>query len=374
MASTLLVQNNAKPLAQDAKSKKQIIFHVDMDHFFSAVEERENPSWKGKPVVVGADPKEGSGRGVVKTCNYEARAFNIHSGMPISQAWRLCPTAIYVRGNYRLYKEVSAEIIKILMKYSDSFEQWGLDEAFLDVSSEVEDFDEATELAKNVKRDVLGNQGLTCSVGVAPNKLVAKVASDFRKPDGLTVVAQDAERFLAPLPVRRLLWVGRKTESKFREMGIRTIGDLAAFDVSALTEKFGVMGKRYHLFAQGLYESDVGGRRGRTKSVGHETTFGSNTNDYELILNKLDNLCERIHKRIDRRRMLFKTVTVKIRYENFQTHTHGKTLPLFTNRLNDLQKTARQLAQHYLQDKAVRLVGIRVSSLASNEGQRTLFE
>jgi len=374
MTSTLLVQNNPTPLAEDAKSKKRIIFHVDMDHFFSAVEERENPSWKGKPVVVGADPKEGSGRGVVKTCNYEARAFNIHSGMPISQAWRLCPTAIYVRGNYRLYKEVSAEIMKILMKYSDSFEQWGLDEAFLDVSSEVEDFDEATELAKNVKRDVLGNQGLTCSVGVAPNKLVAKVASDFRKPDGLTVVAQDAERFLAPLPVRRLLWVGRKTESKFREMGIRTIGDLAAFDVSALTEKFGVMGKRYHLFAQGLYESDVGGRRGRTKSVGHETTFGSNTNDYELILNKLDNLCERIHKRIDRRRMLFKTVTVKIRYENFQTHTHGKTLPLFTNRLNDLQKTARQLAQHYLQDKAVRLVGIRVSSLASNEGQRTLLE
>jgi len=239
MTSTLLVQNNPTPLAEDAKSKKRIIFHVDMDHFFSAVEERENPSWKGKPVVVGADPKEGSGRGVVKTCNYEARAFNIHSGMPISQAWRLCPTAIYVRGNYRLYKEVSAEIMKILMKYSDSFEQWGLDEAFLDVSSEVEDFDEATELAKNVKRDVLGNQGLTCSVGVAPNKLVAKVASDFRKPDGLTVVAQDAERFLAPLPVRRLLWVGRKTESKFREMGIRTIGDLAAFDVSALTEKSG---------------------------------------------------------------------------------------------------------------------------------------
>jgi len=134
------------------------------------------------------------------------------------------------------------------------------------------------------------------------------------------------------------------------------------------------MGKRYHLFARSLYESDVGGRRGRIKSVGHETTFGSNTNDYELILNKLHNLCERIHKRIDRRRILFKTVTVKIRYENFQTHTHGKTLPLFTNRLNDLQKTARQLAQHYLQDKAVRLVGIRVSSLASNEGQRTLFE
>jgi DNA polymerase IV (DinB-like DNA polymerase) len=373
MVSALFGQNDSKSFAEDAMSKKRIIFHVDMDHFFSAVEERENPTWKGKPVVVGADPKEGNGRGVVKTCNYEARAFNIHSGMPISKAWRLCPTAIYVRGNYRLCKEVSAEIMEILMKYSDSFEQWGLDEAFLDVSSKVEDFDEATELAKNVKRDVLGNQGLTCSVGVAPNKLVAKIASDFRKPDGLTVVAKEAERFLAPLPVRRLLWVGKKTESKLREMGIRTIGDLATFDVSALTEKFGIMGKRYHLFAQGLYESDVGGRRGRIKSVGHETTFGSNTNDYELILNKLDNLCERIHKRIDRRRVLFKTVTVKIRYENFQTHTHGKTLPLFTNRLNDLQKTARQLSQNYLQDKAVRLVGIRVSNLASIEGQRTLF-
>lgn len=372
MAPGPLTQKDSKPFSENSKSKKRIIFHVDMDHFFSAVEERENPSWKGKPVVVGADPKEGKGRGVVKTCNYEARAFNIHSGMPISQAWSLCPTAIYVRGDYRLYKEVSAKIMEILRKYSDRFEQWGLDEAFLDVSARVEGFDEATELAKNLKREVLSKQRLTCSIGVAPNKLVAKIASDFRKPDGLTVVAGDTERFLAPLPVRRLLWVGRKTESKLREMGIRTIGDLAASDVSLLTERFGVMGRRYHLFARGLYESEVNGRRGRVKSVGKETTFGSNTDDYELILKTLDNISERIHNRLDGRELLFKTVTFKIRYENFQTCTHGKTLPRFTNRLSDLRKTTRQLLQNYLQNKAVRLVGIRVSNLTSLKGQTTL--
>lgn len=354
--------------------KNRVIFHVDLDHFFSAVEETKNPSIKAKPVVVGADPKEGKGRGVVKTCNYEAREFGIHSGMPVSEAWRRCPTAIFVPADYQLYKKVSAEIMKILRKFSDKFQQWGLDEAFLDVSSQIQNLDEAIELAEKIKAEILESQKLTCSIGVAPNKLVAKIASDYRKPDGLTVVSEDVvENFLGPLPVRKMLWVGKKTESKLNEMGIKTIGDLASFDASVLAEKFGVMGTRFHRFAHGIYESEVAVRRGMIKSVGHERTFETNTNDYDVVLKTLDSLCQKVHKRIVRRKTLFKTVTVKIRYGNFETQTHGKTLSFFTNRLQDLQKAARELTQDSLQgDLRIRLVGVRVSNLRSSTGQRTL--
>ena len=168
--------------------EKRIILHADMDHFFSAIEERERPEIKGKPVVVGADPQNGRGRGVVKTCNYEARAFGLRSGMPISKAWQLCPNAVYVRENYPLYKEVSEKIMIILRKYGDRFQNWGFDEAFLDVSSQVEDYEEAAQLGACIKHEILWQERLTCSVGVAANKLVAKIASEFRKPDGLTVV------------------------------------------------------------------------------------------------------------------------------------------------------------------------------------------
>jgi DNA polymerase IV (DinB-like DNA polymerase) len=360
---------------KDSCSKKEhIILHVDMDHFFSAVEEREHLGFKGKPVVVGADPKKGKGRGVVKTCNYEAREFGIHSGMPISTAWRLCPDAIYVRGNYRLYKEVSRRIMAILRKYSDKFQKWGLDEAFLDIGSKVQNFEEAIKLAECVKHEILWNERLTCSIGIAPNKLVAKIASDYKKPEGLTVVTRDiVESFLAPLPVRRMLWAGEKTEIRLNELGIRTIGDLASCDVSVLVERFGVMGARYHRYAHGVYESEVGGKRGMRKSVGHESTFAADTNGYDVIFQRLLDLCRRVHEKTVRQNLLFKTVTVKMRYQNFRTHTHGKTLPFFTNRLVDLQKVVRELALEYLSgNERIRLVGVRVSNLKSIDGQKTL--
>ncbi len=345
-----------------------------MDHFFSAIEERTHPEFKGKPVVVGADPKEGTGRGVVKTCNYEARVFKIQSGMPISKAWRLCPNAIYVKANYPQYKEVSSNIMAVLKKYSDRFQQWGLDEAFLDVTAAIQDYDQATELATSIKHDILWNEKLTCSVGVAPNKLVAKIASDFEKPDGLTIVAEeDVESFLAPLPVRRMLWIGEKTENKLKKMGIHTIGDLATFDVSVLVEKFGVMGRRYHQWAHGEYNSDVGNRKGMRKSMGHESTFSLNTEDHTLISKKINEICQRICERAHRYKVLFKTITIKTRYEDYETYTHGKTLPIYTNNLNDLQKAARELSQNYLQtNKKIRLVGVRVSNLKSSKGQETL--
>jgi DNA polymerase IV (archaeal DinB-like DNA polymerase) len=354
--------------------ERRIILHVDMDHFFSAIEERERPEIKGKPVVVGADPQDGRGRGVVKTCNYEARAFGLRSGMPISKAWQLCPTAVYVRENYQLYKEVSEKIMTILRKYADRFQNWGFDEAFLDVSSLVENFEEAAQLAACIKHEILWHEGLTCSVGIAPNKLVAKIASEFRKPDGLTVVREsEAEAFLAPLPVRKMLWVGEKTEQRLSEMGIKTIGDLARSDVSFLINRFGVMGRRFHEYAHGIYVSEVSEGKRTRKSLGHESTFAVDAGERSQVLHRLDDICHRIHERATKRNLFFKTVTVKIRYGDFETHTHGKTLQLHTCQLEELRKTATELVQPNLDvNKRIRLIGVRVSSFESAKGQKTL--
>jgi len=353
--------------------KKRIIFHLDMDHFFTAVEEREHPELRGKPVTVGADPKGGKGRGVVSTCNYEARKFGVRSGMPISKAWKLCSEGVYLPVNYELYTKVSNEIMDMLRKHTDKFEQWGIDEAFLDVTSKVKDLAEAEALACQIKKEIFERERLTCSIGIGPNKLVAKIASDFQKPNGLTIVREEeAEKFLAPLPVRKLLWVGRKTEQKLGAMGIKTIADLAGYDPTVLAEAFGIMGTQIYLMAHGIDRSEVQ-ERGEIKSMSRDTTFEEDTSNFEFILKTLDGLSEEVYKDVLRQQVYFKTVTVRVRYENFETHTHGKTLPFITNRLQDLKKAARELMQAYLRsDRKVRLVGVRVSNFVSAERQKTL--
>ena len=354
--------------------KKRIIFHMDMDHFYTAIEQREHPKYKGKPVVVGADPKEGKGRGVVSTSNYEARKAGVRSGIPISRAWKLCPEAIYLPPNFPLYIKVSNEIMEIGRKYADKFERWGLDEAFLDVSEKVKNYAEAEAYAKQLKQEIKEKERLTCSIGVGPNKLIAKVASDYQKPDGLTIVKEaEAEAFLAPLPVRRLLWVGRKTEAKLKKMGVNTIGGLARHDPTVLAEAFGVMGTQMHLMAQGMDRSKVE-ERTEVKSISHETTFEEDTDDAEVVLKALDALAAEVAKETTAQKLFFKTVTVKVRYENFETHTRSKTLPFITNRQQDLQKTARQLLDDYLKrDRKIRLIGVRVSSFVKGEKQQTLM-
>ena len=350
-----------------------IILHLDMDHFYTAVEERERPELKGKPVIVGADPKEGQGRGVVSTSNYEARKAGVRSGIPISRAWKLCPEAVYLPPNFPLYIQVSNAVMEIARRYADKFEQWGIDEAFLDVTSRVRNFDEAEALAKEIKREILKKTNLTCSIGVGPNKLVAKVASDFQKPDGLTVVREEqVEAFLAPMPVRRLLWIGKKTEAKLNGMGIKTIGELAGYDPAVLNDLFGVMGVQMHLMARGVDNTIVEERMG-VKSISHETTFEQDTDDDTVVLSALDALSDDVSKEAADQHLFFKTVTVKIRYENFETHTRSKTLPFMTNRPQDLKKTARDLLQAYLRrDRKMRLIGVRVSSFVSGEKQMTL--
>jgi DNA polymerase IV (DinB-like DNA polymerase) len=356
-----------------AKKRGRIIFHIDMDQFFAAIEERKRPEIRGKPVVVGADPKEGKGRGVVSTCNYEARKYGVKSGIPITRAWKLCPEAVYLPVNFRLYRKVSARIMKIIRSYTDKFEPWGLDEAFLDVSSRIENFEEAEKLAQKIKDDIYEKEQLHCSIGIGPNKLIAKIASDFKKPDGLTVVREeDAKEFLAPLRVSKLLWVGRKTENKLNSLGIKTIGDLANFDASILVEKFGIAGTQLYLSAQGIDNSELQEQWER-KSMGREVTFEEDTADSNVIFETLDDISEDLHRELTASNFIFKTTTIKIRYSNFETHTHGKSLPFCTDRLRDIQKSARELVQNYLRsDRKIRLIGVRLSNLFSTEKQTRL--
>jgi DNA polymerase IV (DinB-like DNA polymerase) len=346
-----------------------------MDHFFTAVEEKRRPEIKGGPVIVGADPNQGKGRGVVSTSNYVARKFGVKSGMPISRAWKLCPDAVYLPVDYGLYIETSAKIMAILRKYADRFEQWGIDEAFLDVTSKVDDYTSAEMLAKKIKDEIYSEQELTSSVGISSNKLVAKIASDFQKPNGLTLVKdEDIATFLAPLPVRKLLWVGKKTEQKLKDMGINTIGDLAGYDPTALMDRFGQMGKQFHLIALGIDKTEVQ-ERNWIKSISRESTFQQDTGDSAFVLQNLDELSEQVSQDVLEQHLHFKTVTIKIRYSNFETHTHSKSFQFMTDRLQDIKKTAKLLMTPYLRsDRKIRLIGVRVSNLVSGEKQRTLLE
>lgn len=342
----------------------RIILHVDLDAFFPSVEAREHPELKGKAVVVGADPKEGKGRGVVSSASYEARKFGIHSAMPISRAWKLCPDCVYLRPHFDLYIRASNCIMKILKSHADRFEQGGIDEAYLDVSTSVEDFDDAREFAKKLMEEVLDKEKLTCSVGVAPNKLVAKIASDYRKPYGLTVVREEEVRgFLSPLKIRKLPGVGPKTEARLKELKLETVADLAALAPDALTRIFGVWGARLYEYAHGIDPSDVV-EEYETKSIGREVTFEQDTDDEGLVFGVLEELAGEVHQEVIENALRFKTITVKVRYQHFDTHTRSKSLLFPTDDLDILRNNAKRLIASYLRGKGkIRLIGLRVSTL-----------
>ena len=221
---------------------RRIILHTDMDSFFASVEIREKPELKGQPVVVGSDPKGGTGRGVVSTCSYEARKYGIHSAMPISKAYKRCPDCVFLPVNMKLYKNVSENVMNILRGFAEKFEQVSIDEAYL-VPINIRNFEDAVLCAHNIKDEVESQEGITCSVGIGPNKLIAKIASGFQKPDGLTLVKpEDVKDFLFPLPVSKIPGIGEKTTEALKLMGITKVEELANCDTQRLTEKFGKMG------------------------------------------------------------------------------------------------------------------------------------
>src|SRR5213594_4621174 len=303
----------------------RIILHCDLDAFYPSCEIKRNPSFAGKPLIVGADPKGGHGRGVVMSCSYEARKFGVRSGMPISQAYKLCPQGEYVRPDFELYGETSDRAMEVLRRFADKFEQTSIDEAYMDVSIRCKSFDEALEHAGRVKAGLKTAEGLTVSVGVAPNKSIAKMASDMNKPDGLTAVRPEQVRtFLDPLPVNKISGVGKKTTKLLNDAGIQTIGELRKRQAKELTDWFGKGGVWLWAIANGIEEAPVEERPLR-KSVSVEQTFEKDVQNKAVVKEALDALSHEVHDRLLGERLLFRTVSIKVRFQGFQTFTREKT-------------------------------------------------
>lgn len=353
------------------------ILHVDMDAFFAAVEQRDCPEYRGKPLIVGADPKRGKGRGIVATCSYEARKFGVHSAQPISEAWRRCPQGIYVRGDMGKYVRVSERLMSILLEFSDMVEQVSIDEAFLDVTGSRRLLGSGVDIALRIKARIVEDQRLTASVGVAANKFVAKVASDLQKPDGLVVVEPGREReFLEPLPIRRLWGVGPKTEEVLHRFGIQQIGDITRTDRADLIRRLGQSGEHLWQLAQGIDARPVSPEEG-FKSIGHETTFERDTDDRQKLHDTLLDLAEKVTHRLRANHARGRTVTVKLREADFSTTTRRTSLPKPADTTEKIFPVAWKLMQPLIRTgKRVRLIGVYACNLTTPEetGQLALFD
>lgn len=344
-----------------------------MDSFFASVEIREKPDIAGKPVVVGADPKGGKGRGVVSTCSYEARKYGLRSGMPISRAYKLCPDAVYLPVNFPLYTGASREVMNILRSYAGKFQQAGIDEAYLDVSS-TGSFEAARQLALKIKKEISEKEKLTCSIGVGPSKIVAKIASDYKKPDGLTVVEPSKVKdFLSPLPVGKIPGIGKKTGALLKTMGIENIGQLADCDIQKLISRFGKWSIYLHDLASGIDESEVREEE-CCKSISREITFEEDVDDPRLLNRTMEALAEDVRASLLEESFLFKTLTIKVRYRGFITHTKSRTLEHFTNDLNTIKELSKALLKAFLYREKIRLIGIRLSRLEKSSTRQKSIE
>jgi len=354
----------------------RVILHVDMDAFYASAEAQRNPVLAGQPIIVGADPKGGKGRGVVAGCSYEARKFGVHSAQPISRAYKLCPEGVYLRPDFALYEEVSSRIMEILRSFCDKLEPMGLDEAFLDFSGKATDFEEAAKIAKQIKDKIKAQERLNCSIGVAPNKAIAKIASDHQKPDGLTVVTPEQARdFLHPLPVSRISGVGEKSAEVLRSVGVKTIGDLANFPPARMVELFGKWGITMWEIANGVDESPVVTSYD-TKSISTETTFEQDIEDKHAVIESLDKQAKEVYQRAVQEGFLWRTIGIKLRFEDFSTFTRSKSRSDYTNRLDIVQSFVRSLFGEFERDpRKIRLVGVRLSNLRQADlSQETLLE
>lgn len=408
----------------------RIIAHLDMDAFFAAVEERTTPRFFGLPIVIGADPQKGYGRGVVSTANYKAREFGIHSAMPIKQAWELAevakmqgkPETIFLPPNMNLYAETSDAIMQIVRRHISLVEQTSIDETFLDLSF-AKDYATAKTICQKIKEEIKQQEKLTCSIGIGPNKLIAKIASDIKKPDGLTIVGSDdpklcpelVEGFLNPLPIRKIPGIGPKTEEIFKKLGVKVIADLKKFSEAELSQ---MLGKPPHLIrigpeaqnannsseyhnenknnveplspyskirircggkwgleiyakARGIDDSPVCQNR-EIKSIGEQETFPQDTLNPNYIFDRLGQMAQNIIKRLAKEEFKnFRTLVVIIRFSDFETKTKSKTLEKPTSHLSVLQFESMKLLTPFLDNrqnprqKLIRLIGLRVEKLST---------
>ena len=349
------------------------IFHIDLDAFFVSVEQVLNPELKGKPVIVGGDPER---RGVVASASYEARPFGIHSGMPSAKARRLCPQAIFIRSHFSLYKDASAKFMNILGDFSPQIEPLGFEEAYLDVTGCEEPYGSHRQLALAIKERINKELKLTGSVGIATCKVVAKIASDLCKPDGLLEIAPGEEQaFLNPLPVAKLPGVGKKTEQTLKEMGITTIGELASLPLGTIKRQFGATGAVLHSYARGIDEREVEAP-GEAKSISQQLTFARDTLDRNFLEANLHNLCQEVCQDLRSQNKRAKCVAIRLRYADFKTITRQVILREASDVTQVIFATAQQLLTKALaqQEKPVRLIGIRISSLVSEGKQLPMFD
>ena len=366
-------QNRPSPEAASEPRGRtpRTILHVDMDAFYASVEQRDDPALRGKPVLVGGR----EGRGVVCAASYEARTYGCRSAMPMSQAIRLCPHAAVVKPRFEAYTAASRAIRAIFERYSPEIEPLALDEAFIDVTASLALFGSARRIAEEIRASVRGELGLTCSVGIAPNKFCAKIASDLEKPDALVEFDRTtlSER-LAPLSIERMWGVGPVAAEELRRRGYRTFGDLQRAGPKQLALDFRAAGGHWYKLSHGEDEREVEVDRG-AKSVGEEETFPEDIASVRAIEERLVAQADEVGRRLRAKGLFAQTVAIKIRFSDFETHTHARTLATPTDRTNELREHARSLLASFAAKewRAVRLCGFAASRVGDSPGQLALF-
>lgn len=349
------------------------IIHVDMDAFYASIEQRDNPSLRGKPVIIGGRPRT---RGVVSTCSYEARKFGVRSAMPLGQARRLCPEGIFLPVNMAKYRRVSARFLAILKKFTPLVEAHSLDEAFLDVTQSQRLFGSPAQIARLIKAEILEKLYLSVSIGVGPNKFLAKLASELEKPNGLVIIKEtDVQKILNPLPVERIWGVGEHTKAKLKGFGIETIGELARFSSKTLEASLGKVGLKLRSLAQGIDASEVVPFT-PPKSMGHEITFDRDLTDPNQIKATIGQLCEAVGRRLRRAGYVGSRVILKIRSGEFKTISRSLTLSDPTDLDRTIYQGALRILARTQVPSRVRLVGVTVSELQkiTDVRQLSLFE
>jgi DNA polymerase-4 len=338
---------------------ERAILHVDMDAFYASVEQLDDPSLQGRPVIVGADPKGGRGRGVVAACSYEARKFGVHSALPIGRAWKLCPEGAYVRPRMQRYVEVSGRVMEILRQFTNLVEPLSIDEAFLDITGSIALFGAPVQIARAIKKQIKEATGLNASVGVAPNKFLAKIASDLKKPDALVVVENDqVEEFLRDLPISRLWGVGPKTEERLLEVGLPTINSIRSRSKEEVLRLLGEgLGSHLYELAHGRDDRPVV-PDWEPKSISNETTFEEDTADRELLVQTIRRLAESVGRRLRRENYKARKITLKIRFEPFDTHTRQTSLKRPIDGDEEIARIALSLFEQFPLDRRVRLIGV----------------
>ena len=349
---------------------------VDFDYFFAQCEELRNPALKDKPVVVGVYSGRSEYSGVVSTANYVARKFGVKSGISLYLAKkRLKGTeTVFLPVDLKFYKQISDKTMRVLRGYADIFQQMGIDEAYLDITEKIHgSFTAASDFAQKMKNDVKRQVGIVFSVGVGPNKLVAKIAADSKKPDGLTIVKpEEVERFLSPLPVNHLVGVGRKTAAKMGELGIKIIGDLARYDVQRLMEIFGKnLGVYFHNAANSIDNEPVQ-ETAEAESISRISTLRENTKDLKVVQEKSNNLIEDIYKEVVQRNISFKQVGIIAILTDLSVRSRSKTLGTTTSDIEVLRRTVRELFEKFLEDfeLEIRRVGVKVSHFAKEQAEQ----